>query len=96
MKVHIIVCIALVASSMSLAPQAKKSYEGYKVYRVEFETDDDYFALQDLRTEFDVFHVSAVNHYLDILIPPEKDEVFRAFIQNHHYNFFVLQDDIEG
>lgn len=96
MKVHIIVCIALVASSMAIASEAKKSYKGYKVYRVEYETEDDYFSLEELRREFDVFHVSATNHYLDILIPPERDEFFRTFVKNHNYNFFLLQKDIEG
>lgn len=94
MKVLTIICIALVA--LTLASQEKKSYKGYKVYRVEFETDDDFFALEDLTREFDVFHVSAVNHFLDILIPPQRDEFFKRFIQNHNYNFFVLQKDVEG
>lgn len=96
MKVHYIVCIALFASSMALASEVKKSYKGYKVYRVEYETEDDYFSLEDLRREFDVFHVSTTNHNLDILIPPERDEFFRTFVQNHNYNFFLLQKDIEG
>lgn len=94
MKVHIIVFIALAV--MALSSEAKKSYKGYKVYRIEYETEDDYFALEDLRKEFDLFHVSKSNHYMDILIPPERDEFFRRFIENHHYNFFVLQDDLEG
>ncbi|KAL5279591.1 hypothetical protein ACFFRR_003903 [Megaselia abdita] len=96
MKVHIIVCFALVAGSMALASEGKKPYKGYKVYRVEYETDDDYFALAELRQDFDVFHVSAEDHYLDILIPPEKDDFFKSFIEKHHYNFYVLQEDVEG
>lgn len=81
---------------MSLAVQEmKKSYKGYKIYRVEYETEDDYFALEDVIRDFNVLHVSAKNHFLDILIPPEQDVFFQRSIQNHNFNFSVLQKDVE-
>lgn len=94
MKVQIILCIiAVLADAKSL--ETPKTYHGYKVYRVEFETEDDFFALEELSQEFDVFHISKVNNFVDILIPPEKEEFFKRFIQNHHYNYVILQENLE-
>ncbi|XP_055375906.1 uncharacterized protein LOC129608438 [Condylostylus longicornis] len=79
----------------------RKSYRGYKVYKVTFDNEEQFEILRKMQFEsgagdFTFWHLSHFDKFADIMLAPTKAADFLNFLTKYNFKYECIVEDVEG